>query len=510
MSDAREGISPRNQCAAAERVLCIGLRLLLACLLAGLAWVVCPATVYGEGPAWGDAVRVATNADTPAAVLDSQGRIHLAWIDQDGVVKHLLVGSSMSTISSPGGGINAYPSLAADNGGRVHAVWDMGGWVFYACWNGVDWSIPITLPQVVSLQPMVAGEAQVVVDEQGRPHVVFFAHQPGNDFVYVPYYTGLGGGHWLTPRPLPADVPGNTRLSFLVHDSRVHVAFLYPETLRSVGYVTSLDGGLGWSQREDVSGGRSPVWVSVRPSLVLQEGQEWVPVAAWVSRDPQSGDLSSWYARRLDGRWSAPARLVRALGDQRDLVVSPDGEQLFVAWPGNGTGGSQPIYVTNMDLNTGVAAAPTTFDGRGQLSSLTAAVRPDGAAVVVWRTGAKEIYYAYHPPYRPSSAVASLPEVTTAFSFLVRWSGVDRSGTGIHCYDIQVKDGDGPWTDWRTCTPATSAVYAGARDGHTYYFRSRAIDNAGHTEVWPDTYDAVTTVHLASAPVGCYLPLTIR
>ena len=42
-------------------------------------------------------------------------------------------------------------------------------------------------------------------------------------------------------------------------------------------------------------------------------------------------------------------------------------------------------------------------------------------------------------------------------------------------------------------TTATSASYAGV-NGHTYYFRSRARDNAFNLEAWPADYDAVTTV----------------
>jgi hypothetical protein len=60
---------------------------------------------------------------------------------------------------------------------------------------------------------------------------------------------------------------------------------------------------------------------------------------------------------------------------------------------------------------------------------------------------------------------------------------------------VQSKDGEGSWVDWVTATALTTSDFAG-EDGHTYYFRCRAMDNAGNPESFPDEADAQTTVVL--------------
>ncbi len=92
----------------------------------------------------------------------------------------------------------------------------------------------------------------------------------------------------------------------------------------------------------------------------------------------------------------------------------------------------------------------------------------------------------------PNSSVADLP-VKSPASFVVAWAGADIGETGLKNYDIQVKVGNGPWTDWLLGITATSATYSGS-GGQIYYFRSRARDNAYNVEPWPTIHDAVTTI----------------
>lgn len=84
----------------------------------------------------------------------------------------------------------------------------------------------------------------------------------------------------------------------------------------------------------------------------------------------------------------------------------------------------------------------------------------------------------------PSSSVAPLPPFQTTSSVSVHWSGGD-AGWGIEWYDVQVRDGtDGAWTDWITHTNATAATFAGLT-GHSYAFRSRAVDIDRNAEPYP-------------------------
>lgn len=114
------------------------------------------------------------------------------------------------------------------------------------------------------------------------------------------------------------------------------------------------------------------------------------------------------------------------------------------------------------------------------------------------------------PPYvhtivdtqAPTSSVTALPQFQANNSFTVAWTGDDGASpptrSGIASYDIQFKDGDaGPWTDWLGGTTSNASVFTGT-EGHTYYFQSRARDNAGNVEPYPGgSGDTSTTINPA-------------
>lgn len=95
----------------------------------------------------------------------------------------------------------------------------------------------------------------------------------------------------------------------------------------------------------------------------------------------------------------------------------------------------------------------------------------------------------------PTSAVDALPAQVTQLSFDVSWAGSDAVSS-LNYLDIQVRDGAGPWTDWLTATPPSSAIFNGMLD-HAYFFRSRAYDMAGNVEAYPTDPDATTVITCA-------------
>jgi len=93
---------------------------------------------------------------------------------------------------------------------------------------------------------------------------------------------------------------------------------------------------------------------------------------------------------------------------------------------------------------------------------------------------------------KPISQVQPLLALSAA-EFEVNWSGSDSGASGLKNFDVQVRDGaNGTWTDWITGWP--TATFNGGIGGHTYYFRSRARDNAYNLESWPASPDASTTI----------------
>ncbi len=90
----------------------------------------------------------------------------------------------------------------------------------------------------------------------------------------------------------------------------------------------------------------------------------------------------------------------------------------------------------------------------------------------------------------PASQTFS-PENAPAPTFTVTWSGFD-AGSGIASYDIQYREGPaGVWVDWLTGTDTSSALFAGELQ-RSYTFRSRARDQAGNLEAYPEEGDSQT------------------
>ncbi len=100
----------------------------------------------------------------------------------------------------------------------------------------------------------------------------------------------------------------------------------------------------------------------------------------------------------------------------------------------------------------------------------------------------------------PSALVEDLPATSDTSSFVVNWSG-DDNNSGVAYYDVQVRDGaDGAWQFWQINTTNRVAIYPG-EDGHTYYFRARAADNAGNLGSFAnDNGDTQITVNQSTNP----------
>ena len=100
----------------------------------------------------------------------------------------------------------------------------------------------------------------------------------------------------------------------------------------------------------------------------------------------------------------------------------------------------------------------------------------------------------------PSAAVDPLTPYQTSLTFTVSWAGSD-AGAGLSSFDVQVRDGDGPWTDWLASTTAASAAFSGL-DGHTYYFRARARDALGNVGSYASADGDISTHVDTTRPEG--------
>jgi hypothetical protein len=147
-------------------------------------------------------------------------------------------------------------------------------------------------------------------------------------------------------------------------------------------------------------------------------------------------------------------------------------------WTVSGEGANKPVYLRLRDVNDQVATV------------VSGTVNVDTTA--------------------PQAQVNALSVFQTSKTFSVTWAGADvvsGSGTlvfvgsGLASIDVQFREGaSGTWTDWLTATNAISATFSG-QDGHTYFFRARAWDNAGNVSAY-SSGDTQTTVDVTPPAPG--------
>lgn len=94
----------------------------------------------------------------------------------------------------------------------------------------------------------------------------------------------------------------------------------------------------------------------------------------------------------------------------------------------------------------------------------------------------------------PITRALAPAEAKVEDTFNVTWDAFDEK-SGVACVDVEARDGAGPWRALLGCTSAARAAVTGT-PGHTYHFRARALDRAGHREAMAPTAQASTYVNM--------------
>lgn len=319
---------------------------------------------------------------------------------------------------------------------------------------------------------------------------------PGNAMSW-PWYRGLDWsrlGTWnewigFFARPAASrDFQG-------VYDSSVNegLARVYPSA-----FVRGAKGfAWGWNEKypsyhwtndrtyyAEVHGGVAPTfWDSayLPPGGVLEWTEWWYPIAG-------TGGLTT---AAIDAALNLAVSGTQVLVGAQPTAAQPGG-QLLLWRPGE----AAPLHRAAVSLSPGTPYQATLAPG-GDLSGL----------VLVYLDGARDLLATIEPTPEtepPTARVDDLPPYVTApGDLLVSWSGSDRHSCVIE-YDVQVRDGyGGAWTDWLTRTVAVSATYPSGVDGHTYFFRARALDLYGNLGGYSDDEwgQAFSSVLLTPQPV---------
>ena len=96
----------------------------------------------------------------------------------------------------------------------------------------------------------------------------------------------------------------------------------------------------------------------------------------------------------------------------------------------------------------------------------------------------------------PAVSMNPLPEFTANSSFQISWhDSQEANESGIRYYDVQYREENGSWLQLVYHTTATSTIFDKGRNGITYEFRARGVDNVGNEQPWGGA-QAFTTVWL--------------
>jgi hypothetical protein len=99
----------------------------------------------------------------------------------------------------------------------------------------------------------------------------------------------------------------------------------------------------------------------------------------------------------------------------------------------------------------------------------------------------------------PTSRVLELQNYTKSTTFDVSWNGTDDS-SGVAYYSIDSSTDGKNWKTWIKKTADNSSVFTG-ENNKTYYFRSKAVDNAGNEEPVHQKADTQTKIYTETPEV---------
>lgn len=263
----------------------------------------------------------------PAIVADSNGKIHVVWMDAPNgwsssttTLVHSFwngaVWSTPTTIAS--GNFHELPALAADSNGNIHLAWDAdtnpSAWqIYYSKYNGTSWSAAVAISG--STAGDTAWDSDIAIDSSGNPHVAYTfipAGTVGNQ--RFTYYAKFNGASWVAPINLTESGTFHQYPTIAADKvGKVQVAWKSTASDNSSYQIVHREwNGSTFSSTNSVSG--VVIQINEAEPRIITDNNNLAHLV-WEERvDPLSADFNIKYSKR-NGTWSAPFT-VSALGSE--------------------------------------------------------------------------------------------------------------------------------------------------------------------------------------------------
>ena len=303
-----------------------------------------------------DTPRGVTNASNnsgasmfPVSQVDTDGNIHLAWMDDTNNLEILYARSKREKWSRPTNVSNSptgslFPSMAIDPSGGVHLAWMEGEGeqfdIYYGHSTPNGWSKPLNLSHAKG----ISQRPQIAIDSSGTVHIVWFDNIGG--FLEL-FHCRRAGESWTKPANTGlvdwyiTHDPGLSRSATLDADHRgqIHLVWVDIDTsdvMQQELFHSRWDGKT-WSKPQNASNRRtmpaSPKDISADVDVVGNVHLSW------------EDKTEVWYCRAEGQRWLPAVRISRA-GHESGLpaLSTAPGGNVHIAWVGETLGPSQLFY----------------------------------------------------------------------------------------------------------------------------------------------------------------------
>jgi len=288
----------------------------------------------------------------PAVAVDSSGNVYVVW--QDDTLGNFEIYHKNSTdggttwtqskrLSTTSGG-SAYPTIAVDASGDLHAFWhdDTPGnsEIYYrkSSDGGATWSTSkrLTWTPGGSFGPVT------VFDSQGNFHMVWYDETPANHEIYYTKSTD-GGITWSTSKRLTW-TSGGSYLPVIAVDSSDNLHVVWSDETpgnAEIYYVNSPDGGTTWATSKRLTWNAG---ASVYPAIAVDSLGN--PHVVW--HDNTSGDSEVYYKSSPDGgaSWTTSKRLTMTSGGSYVPAIAVDSsDNLHLVWMDTAPGNLEIYYM---------------------------------------------------------------------------------------------------------------------------------------------------------------------